>query len=259
MEVKLLAIQPGDVDKSWLVEYAARACHASALGDPELRFKFLGHLAAQGHLSVFEHARFLRLTPVFDVCGVDEEREAAYGGYLHSYNARHLIERNPAADLRSLFYGAPQVEYHALTPAQRLRHACATFEISGVSRVETHQQVRHRTASYSQESERHVMPDLDLAIMPPAIAECEAARYIFRDTIAVIQDAVAQLLHLGIHLEDVRYIYPHAAPTRFVVTARFYRWAHFLELRTAEGAQWEIRAVAEAVRDILHATDGEVF
>jgi len=113
--------------------------------------------------------------------------------------------------------------------------------------------------SYSQESERHVPPDFDAAVFPPSVMASEAAMYIFKDALQVAQDAAAELLHLGIPLEDVRYLYPQAVPTRIIVTARFCRWGHFLKLRRAAAAQWEIRAVAEEIARLLHAAAPEVF
>jgi len=221
MKVDLLAIQPSDVDKAWLVEYAARACYGAPLSPPEKRLAFLTGLAQRGHLSVFEHARFCEFDYVQREPAIDSVSEARNGYWLRSFNARHLLERNPQTHLADIFDREPQIPYGALTPAQRVTHAGATFEIAGVSRVTTHQIVRHRLASYSQESERHVAADLDLAVIPPSIAENEAARYVFQDALAGIIDAVYELRRLGIPQEDVRYLYPQAAPTRIVVTMRY--------------------------------------
>ena len=56
-----------------------------------------------------------------------------------------------------------------------LEHVTFTFAIEGVSRVLTHQLVRHRIASYSQQSQRYVKEHNFETIMPPSIASCRRA------------------------------------------------------------------------------------
>lgn len=257
VNVELLAIQPGDADKAALVERAARICHRSAIaGNP---WRFLEWLRAQRHLSVFGHARFCEWRETYRLPGIDEAMEPSYNGYIHSYNARSAMERHPDVALRDIFEREPQLRYTDLTPPQRLKHAAATFEISGISRACSHQIVRHTTMVFTQESQRHVPVDYDECIVPPTIAAHEGAFYLWRDTLRILEDAAWELAQCGIPLEDLRYLTPQAAPTRLVVTARFWSWQHFLDLRLPDDAQWEIRAVAQLVAAALHTAAPEVF
>ena len=57
-----------------------------------------------------------------------------------------------------------------------IEHAGATFEISGISRACSHQLVRHRLASYSQESQRYVDMSDPALVLPDAIADDARAR-----------------------------------------------------------------------------------
>lgn len=128
--------------------------------------------------------------------------------------------------------------------ASTLEHASFTFAIEGVSRVLTHQLVRHRIASYSQQSQRYV-EERDFAyITPPSVAEIPAARKTFEELMRQIRRAYGELVSLGVHKEDVRYCLANAAETKIVVTMNARALQNFFALRCCERAQWEIRALA---------------
>ena len=125
-----------------------------------------------------------------------------------------------------------------------IEHASATFEISGISRACSHQLVRHRLASYSQESQRYVdMSDPDL-VVPDAIKASPEAYEVWSSFVDQVKDVYSELRGLGIRKEDARFILPNAAETRIVMTMNFRELRHFLRLRLAPEAQWEIRRVA---------------
>ena len=64
-----------------------------------------------------------------------------------------------------------------------IEHVSFTFGVEGVSRVLTHQLVRHRIGcSYSQQSQRYVKLDQFEYIIPPQIAAIEEARELFVKT-----------------------------------------------------------------------------
>jgi len=147
-------------------------------------------------------------------------------------------------------------------PALLLDHGSATFFFEGVSRACTHQLVRHRLASFSQESQRYV--DLSKggwrAIVPPAVAENAAAMAELAEFWRIAEEKYARLRELGIRKEDARFLLPNAAETRIVTTMNFAAWSHFLWLRAVDkAAQWEIRAMGQAVLKLLHAIAPEVF
>jgi thymidylate synthase (FAD) len=126
-----------------------------------------------------------------------------------------------------------------------IEHASFTFSIEGVSRVLTHQLVRHRIASYTQQSQRYVAYDTpEKYITPPSIANNAESKKIFDDTLKSISKAYQKLLKLEIPKEDARFILPNAAKTNIIVTMNARELRHFFNLRCCARAQWEIREVA---------------
>ena len=141
-----------------------------------------------------------------------------------------------------------------------LEHASYTFAIDGVSRALTHQLVRHRLASYNQQSQRYVKykDGLDL-VKPDSIAKNEEANAIFDDVIAKTVDAYKAFLSLGIPAEDARYILPNAAETKIVVTMNIRELMHFFNVRCCNRAQWEIRDLAWKMLELARPTAPFIF
>jgi len=129
--------------------------------------------------------------------------------------------------------------------ASVIEHASFTFSIEDVSRGMTHQLVRHRIASYSQQSQRYVAYDtLEKYVTPPSIVCSSQAKKTFDDALENISEAYRKLLKMGIPKEDARFILPNAAKTNIVVTMNARELRHFFNLRCCARAQWEIREVA---------------
>jgi len=140
-----------------------------------------------------------------------------------------------------------------------IEHACATFEISGISRACSHQLVRHRLANYSQESQRYVdLSDPEL-VVPPAIATNAEAMVIWNRLTRQMAGAYRELRALGIRKEDARFLLPNATATRIVVTMNFREMLHFFRVRINPAAQWEIRELAIRMLDIVTAEAPPVF
>jgi len=123
-------------------------------------------------------------------------------------------------------------------------HVSLTFYIEGISRVTSHQLVRHRIASYSQQSQRHVKVEEGSFITPPSIRENPEALRVFEEAVESCMKAYRKLVELGVHIEDARYIIPQAVKTNIVVTMNVRELLHFFKLRLAPDAQWEIRMMA---------------
>ena len=140
-----------------------------------------------------------------------------------------------------------------------LEHASATFEISGISRACSHQLVRHRIASYSQESQRYVDADDLAVVMPAAIAENPAARAAWEGLMAEVAATYRELRELGVRKEDARFVLPNAAETRLVLTMNFRSLRHFFRLRLTPRAQWEIRELATRMLELLVPHAPHVF
>ncbi|HUW13575.1 MAG TPA: FAD-dependent thymidylate synthase [Anaerolineae bacterium] len=129
-----------------------------------------------------------------------------------------------------------------------VEHVSFTFLVEGISRSCSHQLVRHRLASYSQESQRYcdLGPD-DQLVMPPAISQDREAQAIWEQAVAGLQKTYEALRQRGIRKEDARFLLPNAAATRIVVTMNGRSLRHFLSVRLPRSAQWEIRAVARVM------------
>lgn len=128
-----------------------------------------------------------------------------------------------------------------------MEHVNFTFAIEGVSRVLTHQLVRHRIASYSQQSQRYVKEHDFEYIVPPTVAANAEAKAKFEELMGQIRQTYDELVALGIHQEDARYCLANATETKIVATMNARSLLHFFELRCCTRAQWEIRVLAEAM------------
>ncbi len=126
-----------------------------------------------------------------------------------------------------------------------LEHASFTFAIEGISRACSHQLVRHRIASFSQQSQRYVkMRECEFVVPPAVQSDPEAAEKLSR-TLDDLQARYDELLAAGISAEDARYILPNAAETKVIMTANARSLMNFFKLRLCTRAQWEIRHLAE--------------
>jgi len=141
-----------------------------------------------------------------------------------------------------------------------LEHTSYTFGIEGISRVTTHQLVRHRIASFSQQSQRYVShKDQFTSIMPDSIAENVDAREIFAFMSETVHKAYAQLVELGIPPEDARYILPNATESKIIMTMNARELLHFFTLRCCQRAQWEIREMAVEMLRLVRLTAPTIF
>ncbi len=148
-----------------------------------------------------------------------------------------------------------------------LEHVKFSFAIQGVSRALTHQLVRHRLASYSQQSQRYVKEkDFDY-IIPPSIENNPEAKDEFGKLMLLIQHSYTRLLKLISQdnlsadnaNQDARFVLPQAAETKIVVTMNCRELLHFFGHRCCARAQWEIRQLAERMLEICRKELPAVF
>jgi thymidylate synthase (FAD) len=141
-----------------------------------------------------------------------------------------------------------------------LEHASYTFAIDGVSRALTHQLVRHRLASFNQQSQRYVKFKDGIETVKPATVEAvPEASELFDSVVGLVEQAYARMIELGIPAEDARFILPNAAETKIVVTMNVRELMHFFSLRCCNRAQWEIRELAHAMLELVRPTAPYVF
>lgn len=150
-----------------------------------------------------------------------------------------------------------------------IEHVNFTFAAEGISRTLTHQLVRHRIASYSQQSQRYVKLDAFEYVMPPAIEAIPLAKAYFEEAMARDQEsydklvdilenaAFGRLIQEGVPekqarkgaekaaIEDARYVFPNACETKILFTMNARTLLHFFSHRCCNRAQWEIRQMAD--------------
>lgn len=178
-----------------------------------------------------------------------------------------------------------------------LEHTSFTIELDGVSRAATHEIVRHRHFSFSQESQRFVFKEDGLRmVVPPALVERlpENEQKIYQqalngDDFAMIShasssDALKQIVKLknlfaqsmmqANEVRDIlktdgatrkqaseaaRALYPNCAATKIVVTGNARSWLEFISKRHSGAADAELQMIAELVWRILLYSMPEVF
>jgi len=164
-----------------------------------------------------------------------------------------------------------------------IEHISFTFGIENVSRSFSHQLVRHRIASYSQQSQRYVILDDFKYIIPPSISEYAELKEEFEKTMNIIKESynnlalkleqkiAKELKNQGIKeeeaqkraekmaIEDARYVLPNACETKIIMTMNARELIHFFEERCCNRAQWEIREVADKILDIAKNVAPTIF
>lgn len=139
-------------------------------------------------------------------------------------------------------------------------HATFTFCIEGISHPCSHQLVRHRMASYSQQSQRYVdiHRTMDNLVIPPKVKEIMDEEYTLsecrkderlRNALDYYHDAMDSLITVldehGIPSEDIRYFVPYGVSSNITVTMNARELLHFFSLRCCNRAQWEIKQIAD--------------
>lgn len=149
-----------------------------------------------------------------------------------------------------------------------IEHPSFTFAIEGISRACSHQLVRHRLASYSQQSQRYVSEEAGFDyIIPPTIKENKELKRMFVTFMKEAQKAynlmVKKLNDRGITGEaanqDARFLLPNAAETKIMVSMNARELLHFFRQRCCNRAQWEIRSMAERMLQLVKKTAPTIF
>lgn len=140
-----------------------------------------------------------------------------------------------------------------------LEHASASFRILGASRAFTHQLVRHRLASFSQQSQRYVDEAEFNFIVPPDIAADEEALSLYREFMENTRETYIKLREMNIKKENARFILPNALESQIVFSANFRELRTVFNLRLERAAQWEIRRVCMQMLKILQKEAPSVF
>jgi thymidylate synthase (FAD) len=156
-----------------------------------------------------------------------------------------------------------------------VEHVAFTFAVEGVSRSLTHQLVRHRIASYSQQSQRYVKLEQFEYIIPPEIEKDSRTEEVYRAAMESSQKAYNELADLlkeryvaeGMKpgaaekkaIEDARYVFPNACETKIIVTMNVRSLLNFFHHRCCNRAQWEIRELAFQMLKLVKEVSPAIF
>ena len=139
-------------------------------------------------------------------------------------------------------------------------HASFTFAVSGVSRALTHQLVRHRVASYSQQSQRYVdMSGFNYVIPESILGASDDVFNEYASLMDAIDKTYQSFIERGIPDEDARYIIPQSCCTNIIVTMNARELRHFFALRCCNRAQWEIRELANKMLTLVEPVAPKLF
>ncbi|MDR0309391.1 MAG: FAD-dependent thymidylate synthase [Candidatus Methanoplasma sp.] len=172
---------------------------------------------------------------------------------------RSCYSEKPSADL--LDKGDPQrtlgkivgMGHHSV-----IEHAVFTFSADGVSRALTHQLVRHRIASFSQQSQRYVPLKEPTYVIPETVKADQRSLKLYEEIMRRIWDAYGELAET-IPAEDARYVLPNGCTTNITITMNARELLHFFSLRCCERAQWEIRELAERMLALCMEVSPAIF
>jgi len=153
-----------------------------------------------------------------------------------------------------------------------IEHVVYTFGIEGISRACTHQLVRHRIASYSQQSQRYVSEQSQKHggvfdyIIPPSFKQAGREEW-FKEKMQEIQkyyDKAEEILKKAGYIgeaahQDARFLLPNAAETKIIVTMNARELFHFFRKRACNRAQWEIRDMAKGMYKLVLPTAPSLF
>jgi len=143
--------------------------------------------------------------------------------------------------------------------ASVLEHVVFTYGVEGISRATTHQLVRHRIASYSQQSQRYVSagfgyvtpktiggsgPSMDQPRDPAKTNRKKPLADKFERHMKSSASLYEEMVRSGVPAEDARFVLPNATETKILITMNARELHHFFALRMCRRAQWEIREMA---------------
>ena len=190
--------------------------------------------------------RLLAHTPDADrICAA-----AAHSCYSEDSAADLLETVDPAKMLRHVI----GMGHHSV-----IEHAVFTFSVEGVSRALTHQLVRHRIASFSQQSQRYVRLSEPTYVVPETVKRDPETMKVYEETMDGIWDSYSKLIGMGIPAEDARYVLPNGCTTNITITMNARELLHFFSMRCCNRAQWEIREMADEMLRLCKEVSPVIF
>ncbi|DAD54675.1 TPA: thymidylate synthase [Aquificae Joseph's Coat Spring virus] len=278
MQIKDFA-SPLDFSHAWLCGLGARVCYSKKsleelLHEPKITDKeFLDRLCSYKHFSVFSHAFVYKHVGSPIAKALASKYFKTYWNEqtpdIIGFSLRHYLEdlseqeREKAIEQIASITDKPSIvaSIENVTLLHKLTdyYGYAVFYITDVSRVLTHQLVRHTSLNFSQRSQRYVLqfprnknaPRPEMMIIPPSIKANAHALEIFLKAVKQAEDVYIELINMGIPSEDARFILPHGQKTTIVVSGTLSHIKDFIIKRKIDFAQWEIRDIAFKMAALL--------
>jgi thymidylate synthase (FAD) len=164
-----------------------------------------------------------------------------------------LLSYQPLKDVLSRLPAAK------LSEKELLGHLSFTFALEGISRACSHQLVRHRVASFSQQSQRYIqVRRLKMHVVAPPSVTAKSPE-IFDSLIGQASNAYQALVDAGIPREDARFVLPNATETNLLVTMDGRSLMHFFGLRCCIRAQWEVKELSDEMLRQVRKAEPELF
>lgn len=143
-----------------------------------------------------------------------------------------------------------------------IEHASASFRII-TDRGITHEIVRHRIASFSQESTRYCNYskdkfDNEISVIEPPMMNDEI-RKAWVKSCETAEQEYFNMLAAGATPQIARSILPTCLKSELIMTCNFREWRHFLRLRLASGAHPQVIQIAEMIKNALNLEYPEIF
>jgi thymidylate synthase (FAD) len=133
-----------------------------------------------------------------------------------------------------------------------IEHVSVTFLIEDISRVVSHELVRHRIASYSQLSMRHNSPEELHYIVPAEVFENEELKESWALLLKYASSLYRESRAAGVSWDSARYCLPMAIGTNVVMTMNLRSLRNFLKLRMHRSANPEMRELAKSIFDAVY-------
>lgn len=133
-----------------------------------------------------------------------------------------------------------------------IEHASFSFLISGFSRALMAQITRHRLASFSVKSQRYVDENNFEYVIPDSIAKDDALKKLYDQDMAAQKEVYKTYIKEDIPKEDSRFVLPNSCSTTIFVTMNLRELINFMNLRLCSRAQWEIRKLAQMMKQVLY-------
>lgn len=140
-----------------------------------------------------------------------------------------------------------------------VEHVSFTFSVEGISRTLSHQIVRNRIASYSQQSQRYVEFHENFEFITPPTIVGTFSQLDYKIFMKKAHNFYLQLIKRGVPAEDARFVLPNAAETKIIITMNARALLHFFTINSCNRAQWEIVELSDGILKLVRAVAPSIF